>query len=409
MKTLTLGLLVALLAAPLAAGEKETANTKAFLDAQTAPKEAALGKETLHLLILGISVGKMDLEFAKGEHDGKPAYLVTAKAAFEMGVKNELALKAALAPNLTLLWQEETETTDGKVQKSTTYKWHEGAIVVEISKPQAADEADRNKKHTIKPKSGLLLGVAPILLGRVLPAETRSYDFSTWDDDSAEAYPATVEVAVDKDGLVTITQTGTDASLDAEGNLETNPKVITATLKGGKFVKVDMGERFELVAGNPPKRTPITDEMLAKQDKELLAVALFFKAATDQNQEQMAKAVNVDRFLDIAFDKDPEARQMTPEQRAEAKAMYGPLVLKQFMGGGGEKSETDKKNEAAFFKLLMHTENFVVSKGEGEQMKVTLADEARKIMKLELTFVVEKFDNKWQIVWVDQGGNEEDK
>ncbi|MCL4732041.1 MAG: hypothetical protein KJ044_16605, partial [Planctomycetes bacterium] len=78
MKTLTLGLLVALLAAPLAAGEKETANTKAFLDAQTAPKEAALGKETLHLLILGISVGKMDLEFAKGEHDGKPAYLVTA-------------------------------------------------------------------------------------------------------------------------------------------------------------------------------------------------------------------------------------------------------------------------------------------------------------------------------------------
>lgn len=406
MKTMTLGLLMALMAAPMFAGEKEEANTRKFLDGATSVRESALGKEDLHLVILGASVGKMQLEFTKGEVDGKPAYLLSAKAAFEFGVKRDVSVVAAFAPNLALISQEESESEDGKVVKTQKWTVKDGAYSVELTDSKAKTDELKKRTLTVKPQHNLLAGAAGMLLGRVLPVEAASYAFKTWDSDSGEIYDATVTVSLEKDGTVVVKQAGMEAELDDEGNVATNPKVTTAWIKGGKFVKVDMGERFVLTAEAPAKRTEITEEMLTKREKEFAPVALFFKAANLRSTEKMSDAVNVDRFLDIAFDQDEEAKNMTPEQRAEAKALYGPMILQQLMGPESDKSEAEKKGDAAFVKLLLHVENFIVTKGEDGKVKVTLTEEVKNLTKLNLTFVVELIEKKWQIVWIDNGGSD---
>jgi len=406
MKTMTMALLMALLAAPVMAGEKEDANTKAFLDGATAVKDSALGKDTLHLVMLGISVGKMDIEVTKGEADGKPAYQVNVSAAFELGMKNEMSMKALLSPALQLISQEETESEDGKVVKTKKFSLKDGVVTVELTDTKAKSDEDKAGKFEVKAAPNLMLGAAGMLLGRVLPAEAKNYSFKTWDSDSNAVYDALVEVSVDKD-VVTVKQTGTEAEKDAEGNITTKEEITTGWMKAGKITKLEMGDKFVLTAEAPAKRTPITEEMLAKQDKDILPVALFFRAANDRNEDKMKEAVNIDRFLDIAFEKDPEASKMSAEEKAAAKAMYGPMMAKQLLGDEKEKSESDKKNEAAFLKLLMHTENFVTEKGEGDQMKVTFTDEVKKMMGNNLSFIVEKIGEKWQVVWVDNKAADE--
>lgn len=408
MKTMTLGLLVALLAAPLMAGEKEDANTKAFLDGATAIKDGALGKDELHLVMLGISIGKMTLEVTKGEVDGKPVYLVTANALFEMGMKNEMSMKAMLTPALQLISQEETESEDGKVVKTETFTLKDGVVTVEKTNSKAKTDADKSAKYEVKAAPTLMLGAAGMLLGRVLPAEAKNYAFKTWDSDSNEVYDALVEVTLDKD-VVTVKQTNKEAEKDDEGNITTSEKATTGWLKAGRIIKLEMGDKFVLTADAPAKRTPVTDEMLAKQDKEFHPAALFFKAVSERSEEKIALAVNIDRFLDFAFEKDPEAAKMSAEEKAAAKAMYGPMMAKQLLGEEKEKSEADKKNEAAFSKLLMHVENFVVEKGEGDQMKVSFTKEVQDAMKVSLTFIVEKIGDKWQAVWIDSKSLDEEE
>lgn len=405
MKTMTLGLLLALLAAPLMAGEKEEANTKAFLDGATTVKDSALGKDELHLVMLGISVGKMTIEVTKAEAEGKPAYRVNAKALFDFGSKNEMSMTALLSPALQLISQEETESEDGTVVKSKKFNLKDGVVTVEKTNTKAKTEEGKSSRFEVKAAPELMLGAAGMLLGRVLPAEAKAYAFKTWDHDSNEIYDALVEVSLEKD-VVVVKQTGKEAETDSEGNVTTEEKTTTGWLKAGKFIKLELGEKFILTADVPAKRTPITDEMLAKLDKDILPVALFFRATNSRSEDDLGKAVNVDRFLDIAFEKDPDAAKMSPEEKAAAKAMYGPVILKNMLGEEKEKSETDKKNEASFLKLLMHTENFVASKGEGEQMKVTFTDDVKKMMGVDLTFIVEKVGEKWQIVWIDQGAKE---
>lgn len=399
MKTMTLGLLLALLAAPLMAGEKEEANTKAFLDGATAIKDSALGKDELHLVMLGISVGKMTIEVTKGEVGGKPAYLVTANAVFEVGAKNELNMKSAFAPNLALISQEETESEDGKVVKTKKFTTADGACTIEITNTKAKTDDEKNRKHEVKLLPNLLLGSAGMLVGRLLPAEAKAYAFKTWDSDSAEVYDATVEVSVDKD-VVTVKQTGLEADRDAEGNLTTEEKTTTGWLKAGKIIKLDLGKGPVLTSEAPAARTPITDEMMSKLDKEVLAPALFFRAFMSRDEEKIKQAVNLDRIFDNYIESIPELAALTPEQKAAAKAMQLPTLARDMLGKEEEKSEAEKREEAFRFKLLLHVENFVVEKGEGEQMKVTFTDEA-KAMFGATVFTVEKFDGKWQIVWID--------
>ena len=82
---------------------------------------------------------------------------------------------------------------------------------------------------------------------------------------------------------------------------------------------------------------------------------------------------------------------------------------------GGIECWRDARLDAARFDKVLVSRivvTLVPAKGEGEQMKVTFTDEVKKLMGVDLTFIVEKIGDKWQIIWIDNaaaGGAEEGK
>ncbi len=411
MKKTMLCLLLALLAAPMMAGEKEVEATRAALAKLTAVNEGVLGKEELRFIMLGTEVGKFNIEVTKGEVDGKACYVVVASAAFALGDnKHAFTTKSMIAPNGWLLSEESTESEDGETTKTTTWKLEGGIYTVHKVEPKAKDEADRERSSEVKPDFNLLAGSANMLIGKLLPATSGTYEFRSFDSDSQATYAKTITLTAGKDGLLDIKEVGTEASKDAEGNIKESPKTVSSTLKNGKFVRVDMGDRFVLSADAPAKLTPVTDEAMAKQDKEFHPVAMFFRATQTRSEDTISKAVNLDRFMDNALEKDPRAQGLTQEQKDLVKAQQLPGLPKAFLGE--EKKQTDKEKSAgaATMKMILNVEHFVVTKGEGDQMIVRFTDEVSNFMGNKLEFIVEKNkEGQWQVVWVENKNKEEDE
>lgn len=410
MKTMMLSLMFALLAAPLLAGEKEEANTNALLESLTEVKDSALGKEELRFLMLGIEVGKFTVEITKGEHEGKPCYVVTAGGAFALGeAKREVRTTGKIGPNLAIISEESSHLDDGEVVETMSWKLEGGVYKVHVTDKDAKVEADKDRKYEVKPEPTLLAGFSDLILARVLPNEAKAYAFKEWDHDSDKVYTVNVEVTPGAEGAVTVVQKSTEASKDDTGKVKEKPKTTTTSLKGGKFVRVELHNNFVLTTVAPAKRTAISAESMAKQDKEMHAVCAMFAASMDRNEEKMKLAVNLDRFADIALEKDPQAQGMSKDDLDAAKPFVKDNILKSFLGEEKKRTEKEKKANAGVVTLLLHEENFVVSKLEGAQMKVVLSDDAQKLFgKLEFTVEKNK-DGKWQIVWVEAKNDEKEK
>lgn len=401
MKHMTLCLLLALLTAPLFAGEKEDANTKALLDGLTSVKESALGKHEFRFAMMGVEIGKFTLEITKGENDGKPCYVATATGALTLGgVKRDIKNSARIAPNLVLISQEMSEADDGKEIVSGSWVAEKGVYKVHMVNKDAMVEAERDRNLEVKPEFNLLAGMTDMLVTFLLPAEARTYAFREWDDDDNKVYPATIEVSVDKD-TVRIVQTSTDANKDNEGKVTTRAKIVTTVIKAGKVVSAEFSNGTALLTEAPAKRTPITDEAMAKQDKECHAVALFFKASVEHSEEKMNKAVDIDAFAETAMDKSPNFKGMSKEDRDATKPLVSGQILKNLMGADKKQTDREKKLNAAAIALFLAEENFVVAKGEGEQKIVTLTEQGQAVFS-KLEFIVAKNkDGKWQIVWIE--------
>lgn len=410
MKKTMLCLLLALLAAPMMAGEKEVETTRAALAKLTAINDSVLGKEELRFIILGTEVGKFNIEITKGEFEGKPCYVVVASAAFALGDnKHGFTTKSMIAPNGWLLSEESTETEDGETTKSTTWTLTGGIYNVHKVEKKAKEEAERDRSSVVKPDFNLLAGSANMVIGKLLPAASETYEFRSWDSDSQATYPKTITLSALKDGIVEIKEVGTEASKDAEGGIKESVKTVSSTLKNGKFVRVDMGDRFVLSADAPAKLTPVTDEAMAKQDKEFHPVAMFFRATQTRSEDTVSKAVNLDRFMDTALEKDPRAQGLTQEQKDLVKAQQLPGLPKALLGEEKKQTDKEKSAAAATMKMILNVEHFVVSKGEGEQMIVRFTEEVCKFMGNKLEFIVEKNkEGQWQVVWVENKSDEEE-
>lgn len=403
MKKTMLCLLLALMAAPVFAGDKEVEATRAALGKLTAIKESVLGKEELRFIIMGTEVGKFTVEVTKGEVEGKACYMVVASAAFALGDNTHtFTTKSMIAPNGWLLSEESTETEDGETTKTTTWKLQDGTYTVHKVEPKAKAEADRDRTSEVKPEFNLLAGTANMLIGKLLPAESATYEFRTWDADAQATYAKTITLTSGKDGLLEIKEVGTEASKDAEGNIKEDTKTVSSTLKNGKFARVEMGDRFVLSADAPAKLTPVTDEAMAKQDKEYHPVAMFFRATQTRSEDTISKAVNLDRFMDNALEKDPRAQGLTQEQKDLVKAQQLPGLPKAFLGEEKKQTDKEKSAAAATMKMILNVEHFVISKGEGDQMIVRFTDEVSNFMGNKLEFIVEKNkEGQWQVVWVE--------
>lgn len=396
-------LLLALLAAPMFAGEKEQANAKALLAGLTEVKESALGKDELLVTMMGIEVGKFTVEITKGEHGGKVCYVFQGTGWLTVGgIKRDLKTTAHIAPDMALLAEEGTQSDDGELVESMKYTFAEGAYKVQVIDKEAKVEADRDQTFDLKAEAGTLLGATKILLLRLLPAEAKAYEFREWDHDANMFFPLTMTVEAEKDGVLRVSQKGTEAKKDDEGDVTTEIRTTVGVLKAGKFVKVELGNNVVLTTESPAKRTAITAEIGAKLEKETAPVALFFRASLKRDQEMLEKAVDLERFKDTILDRNEMTKGMTKEQRDEVKALHLANLGEQLMGPEKEQTAKEKKRDAGGIDLLLHEENFVISKAEGEQKTVVFTDEVQKVVG-NLVFTVEKNkDGKWRIVFIER-------
>ncbi len=398
--------MLSLLAAPLFAGEAEDANSKAFLEGLKGINEKALGEEKLHFVMFRSVLGEGVLNVSKGAFEGTECYVVKITFSFAFGAeKNEITNVAHIAPDLTLLHEEGTEKSNGEVDKSRTVTYKDGVYTVVMLEPKAKSEADRKVTVEVKKTWNLLMGAADLLSNRLLPTDAKTYAFVTFDGDSGETYPATVEAIKDLDSTRFV-HTQTEAE-KKDGEITTKVVTNTVWLKDSKFVRVVFDNGVSLETTPPAKLTPLTEEAAAKLDSEMAAVALFFYAQQSRNEDTMKKAVNISRFTDMVFEKDERLKNATPEEKEMYKPMVEATIAQNLMGPEQEDAK-EKARNAAVVKLILQKENFIVSK-DGETVWVTFHDELRGPFG-DLKFQVEKTEKgEWQVVWIESGDDKADE
>lgn len=406
--------LVALLCAPLTAGEAEQANAQKFLEGQTALNDAAKGESTLKLRMLGVSVGKFTIKVEHGEYDGTKCYVVTAAGEFELGgVKSKLSANSRIAHNLHILHETSTEHENDELVKSIEYTDANGVLKVKLFNKKADHEADREVESEIKPEPRMLLGMAHMLAQVLIPAEAgRKYEFVDWHIEAARSFVLTLEAAGAEDvaggKARKVVTHGSDFERGEEGKWEESSKSESVWLSGPSFVRVKFKDGTLLDSGPDPKRTPISKEALAKQDKELHPAILFFDAIGAKDEELLKKAVNMDRFIDFVIENNEELKDLEPEDKAAVKEYLKPEMAKNFFNDEKEKTDVEKKREAAVMQLLKHEENFEVIKIE-EYTAVVFTGEAKDMFGNMAFYVEKNKEGAWQVIWVGERPAEKKK
>ena len=397
---------LSLLAGSLHAGEAEKAAANKFLESQTAVNESILGAQTLKVRMLRQDVGSMTVTVEKGEYEGKACYVLTMKGSIEFGSKTEIDGKSYIAPDMSLLHGEETEKEDGELSKHSLYEDKNGLLIATFKQPKEEDESKRDQTFEIKPEQGLLVGSAEMLITMLLPREKgQKFEFIRWNSTADKTYPMLVEcVGSDDYNNKTVTkfiEHDKKFNEDELGNVEEVDAESTLWFDEHKLVRMNSADGFTLESNEAPKVTPITREMIDKQDDEVTVAAGFFLAANDKDEALLKALLNEFKIVRNSLDDNP----MTKGELAEA---YADTVVQNIMNGDGEeKTEAAKKREAAVVKLLLHKENFV-AEVKDDVHTVRMSDDAAKMFG-KILFTLEKTDEgKWEITGIGQVPEEEE-
>lgn len=408
MKSMMMLPLLALLCAPLLAGEAEQANAQKFLESQTALNDTVKADSMLKLRMLGVAVGKFTIKVGHGEHNGTKCYTVDASGEFELGgVKSKLAASSKVAHNLQLLWESSTEHEGDELVKSLEYTSTNGLLQVKGFNKKAGKEEEREFTGELKPEPRTLVGMAQMLAQALLPAEAgKKYEFMDWHAESGKHFALTLEAAGEEElagaKARKVISHGTDYTR-ADSGWESKESIETVWLSGMAITRVKFKDGTVIDSGPDPKRTPVSKDALAKQDKELHPAILFFDAIAAKDEALLNKAVNIDRFIDFVIENEESLKELGPEEKAAVKEYLKPEMAKNFFNSDGdeEKSETDKKREAAVMELLKHEENFEVIKIE-EYTAVVFTGEARDMFGNMAFYVEKNKEGQWQVIWVGE-------
>lgn len=401
--------LAVLLCAPLLAGEAEQANAQKFVESQAALNDAVKSESTLKLRMLGVAVGKFTIKVGHGEHNGTKCYTVDASGEFELGgVKSKLAASSKVAHNLQLLWEKSTEHEGEDLVKSLEYTSANGLLQVKGFNKKADKEDERDFTGELKPEPRLLVGMAQMLAQALLPAEAgKKYEFMDWHAESGKHFSITLEAAGEEElaGAKTrkVISHGMDYTRADDGGWESKESIETVWLSGMAIARVKFKDGTVIDSGPDPKRTPVSKDALAKQDKELHAAILFFDAIAAKDEALLNKAVNMDRFIDFVIENEESLKELGPEEKAAVKEYLKPEMAKEFFKSqdGEEKSETEKKREAAVMDLMKHEENFEVIKIE-EYTAVVFTGEAKDMFGNMAFYVEKNKEGQWQVIWVGE-------
>ena len=403
---------LSLLAGNLHAGEAERAAANKFLEGQTAVNESIVGAQTLKVRMLRQDVGSMTVNVEKGEYEGKACYVLTMKGSIDFGNKTEIDGKSYIAPDMSLLHGEETEKENGELSKHSLYEDKNGLLIATFKQPKEEDESKRDQSFEIKPEQGLLIGSAEILVTMLLPREKgQKLEFLRWNSTADKVYSLMVECAGDDDynnkTVTKFVEHDKKFNEDELGNIDEVDAENSLWFDGHKLVRMDSADGFTLESNEAPKLTPITREMIDKQGDEVTVAAGFFLAANSKDEDLLKALLNEFKIVRGSLDTNPMTKDATDEQKDELAEMYADTVVQNIMNGDGEeKTEEDKKREAAVVKLLLHKENFV-AEVKDDVHTVRMAKDAAKMFG-KLQFTLEKTEEgKWEITGIGDVPEEE--
>lgn len=410
-------MVTSLLSGALHAGETEKAATKKFLDAQTGVNESVLGTQELNVRILQHDVGKISLTIEKGEYEGKPCYVLTTKGSITLGGTTELSGISHISPSLALLQGEESEIEDGELTKHELYTVKEGVLVAEFKQPKEEDESKREQTFNITQQPGLLMGSAELLVTLLLPRDPDvTYEFTRWSSTVDKTYPLQIEAVgkagygskpafsfVEHDKKFSEDELGNESSIDADNtflfDVETPHKLLF----------MDSSDGFSLATGEPTKRTPITREMIEKQDNEKYVAAGFFLAAGEKDEALLKALLNEFQFVRDSLDSNPMTENASDEEKDAIADMYKDTVVDNILNNGDEeeKTEQEQAREKALTKMLLSAENFISEEKAGKQT-VRFTDEAAKMFGKLLFILAKTEDGKWEITGIEPIADEDD-
>jgi hypothetical protein len=400
-------------AGALHAGEAEKAAASKFLESQTALNEGILGEQALKMRMLRQDVGNMTLNVEKGEYEGKVCYVLTLKGHIEFGAASEVEGKSYIAPDLSLLHSEETEKTNGELSKQELYELKDGVLNISIKNPKDEDESAREQSFKVTPERGLLIGQAEMLVTMLLPREAgKKYEFTRWNDDSGKTYPMTVELVGNEDhnGKPAFKIVEHDKTFDKDESGQYVGTDVDSKLwfDGHKLVRMEAAEGFTLETGEAPKLTPITREMVDKQDNPACVAAGFYMGANQKDKALLAKLLNMTKIFRPTIDKNPRFKNNTNEEKDQIAELYGEQMLKNMTKPDPEgKTDEQKAREKAVMKMLLHTE-FFVTEEKNDVRTVRLSDDAARMFG-KTQFTLEKTsDGKWEITGIGQVPEKED-
>ncbi|MCA8945510.1 MAG: hypothetical protein KDB29_04745 [Planctomycetes bacterium] len=410
-------MVTSLLSGSLMAGEAEEAATKKFLDAQTGVNESVLGTQELSVRMLQHDVGKISLTIEKGEYEGQPCYVLTTKGKISLGGTTELSGVSHIAPDLTLLHGEETENEDGELTKHELYTVKDGVLTAEFKQPKEDDETKREQTFKITQKTGLLMGSAELLVTLLLPRDADvTYEFIRWSSTVDKTYPLQIEAKgkatygdkpafrfVEHDKKFSEDELGNETSIDADNTFLFDAEA------SHKLLFMDSSDGFTLETGEPAKRTPITREMIEKQDNEKYVAAGFFLAAGEKDEALLKALLNEYQFVRDSLDSNPMTENASDEEKDAIAEMYKDTVVENILNSGGEeeKTEQEQAREKALTKLLLSAENFISEEKAGKQT-VRFTDEAAKMFGKLLFILAKSEDGKWEITGIEPIADEDD-
>lgn len=402
-----------LMAGALYAGDAEKEAANKFLASQEAINESILGTQKLKIRMMGHDVGLMTLDIQEGTFEEKPCYVLSMRGNIDIGVKTVIEGKSQLAPNLSLLHSESSETEDGELSKHSLYTLKDGVITVVIKQPLEEDESKQERSFEIKQQDGLIVASAEMLVSTLLPREKgKKYEFLRWDDTADKTYPMTVEAVGDDDynnqTVFQFIEHDKKFNEDELGNVSSTDVESKLWFFEHQLKRMDSADGFSLETNEAPTLTPITREMIDKRDNDKFVVAGFFLGANEKDEDLLKSVLNEFRIVRDGLDVNPDTKGMTNEEKDQIAEMYAGTVIQNVMGGGDEeKTDQEKSREKFVIKMLLKAENFV-SEVKNEKQTVRFTDEAAKMFG-KLLFVLDKdADGKWEIVGIDEVPEEEE-
>lgn len=314
-------LLAALLLAPaVRADETAEANASRFLDSLTRPRGEAQGRHSLHVRMVGVQVGTMDISINRVMYNDNLCYRVQTISETKVpGMATSTISVAYLDSKMRVIWAQKLDRDGNDVaREGSTIRTENGYVVQRFNKSTNELIRKEYEGHD-RVLSGYAEELAILLLAA---APSGSYAFVQWDAEAEKYAPLTVTVdreAEFQGKPATHLRIDTEYTKVLQGQRkESRQRTADYWLADGEFLHAnEHDEGVELSSSElPTTREQLSPDALDRLDTPEAALIQFLVAMSQRDEDLLRKAMDCEAVARRALRENEQTRAL-PEETIE--------------------------------------------------------------------------------------------